>query len=194
MNDDMPVDDLLLACSFWLKTNIETLIPAMNDRVAGLFAPAVPILVNTSVLIGELTNAVVPTICTWAESGSQPIPLDLHGNTPECLVAVMYKIRIALPEVGGGDTATFFELTKQVVLGKLFGFFWDKSKTLQPTVYTKSDPDIQVTASGPCMPGDWRSTHLRPLADKNTIARGGDITFTFRFQICNTVVLSAPTE
>jgi len=193
MSDVMPVSDLLLACSFWMQQQIEALIPGINNKISAMYsAEANPALVDLAVTMGELTNASAPTICVWAENGSQPIPLEMHGIDPDSQIFLLYKIRLALPTVGGGNTVSDFELTKLCATGKLIEFLFDTTQTKQPTVYTKADPDVQVTATSPCRPGDWRSVHMKPMADRTTVYRGADLSFTFNFQINGGIVLSAP--
>lgn len=186
----MPISDLLLACSYWMQQQIEALIPSINTKVTGMYSvESDPALVDLAVVVGELANANSPTICVWAESGSPPKQLDVDEE-PNFEIKVLYKIRVVLPEVGGGHTVQDFELTKQITLGFLFQLFWDASKTLQPTVFTKSDPEVMVTAD-PSRTGDWRSIYAKPLADTVTLARSADLCFTFQFQISGDTVLSA---
>lgn len=192
----MTIDDLPLACTYWLQQNIEAQIPLINAKIAALYTvDQGPKMFDAAVVPGEITVVNNPAICVWADNGSQPVQLDMNGLSPESWVGLLYTIRIVLPKVadGSANTVSNFELSKQCALGGLGRFFWDKRNTLQPAVYSKFDPDDQVTAiacSDAC--GRWRSVHLKPLADEITLVRSVEMAFTFKFGISDDTVLSSP--
>jgi len=189
----MYIDDLPLACSYWLQQKIEAIIPEINDKLTGMYSSASdPALVKAAVTVGELTNADTPTICVWTEKGSQPNQLDMNGFSPESKVDLLYKIKLCLPEASDDNTVSDFELTKQCAMGKLWRFFWDTRNTMAPVVYTKADPEIQVTAiASRRRVGDWRSVFSKPLSDTQTLTRSVEMTFTFSFGICEDTVLDS---
>lgn len=191
----MLIDDLPIACTYWLEQNLAPVIAGVNAKITARYTVDTPALFTPAVVIGEIAVTSAPTICVWSDSGSQPIQLDMNGQSPESAVSIVYKIRVVLPNVANGNANTVanFELSKQCALGGLALFFWDKRNSIQPTVFTKYDPDdpVQAMASKDSV-GPWRSMHLKPLADNVTVVRSLEMTFLFQFGICDDTVLSSP--
>jgi len=191
MSESLPIADLLPACTYWLQQQINPLITVINTRITDAYTAETSVLFASTVVVGELPNAPVPTICVWSESGSQPQQLQLNGFTPQSKIAEMFKIRIVLPVASDANTTSDFEASKQIATSVLRAFFLDTTQTMQPGIYAKTNPSVVVNAFPPCVPGNWRSVFARPMQDKITLPRSVEMTFTFRFLIAGNAVLSA---